>query len=82
MTLKHGNRIRQISGKQVVRELQNFEALESAQDEPMEAEIRQRAYEIFLSRNGAPGSAELDWLQAECELRPARLTAPRNDETE
>jgi len=82
MTLKHGNRIRRISGKQVVRELQKFEALEPAQNEPMETEIRQRAYEIFLRRNGAPGSAELDWLQAECELCPARLTAPRNSEAE
>ncbi len=37
--------------------------------EPTEEQIRRRAYEIFLQRNGAPGSPEADWLQAEAELR-------------
>jgi hypothetical protein len=32
-------------------------------------EIQARAYKIFLSRNGAPGDPESDWLQAERELR-------------
>ena len=27
--------------------------------------IAQKAYELFLQRNGAPGSAEGDWIQAE-----------------
>lgn len=36
---------------------------------PTQEQIRQRAYEIYLSRNGAPGSAEWDWYQAELELR-------------
>ena len=27
--------------------------------------IAEKAYELFLQRNGAPGSAEGDWLQAE-----------------
>ncbi len=35
---------------------------------PMEAEIRQRAQEIFLARGGRPGREIDDWLQAEYEL--------------
>lgn len=31
-------------------------------------QIRQRAYEIFLARNGGPGDASSDWAQAEREL--------------
>ena len=36
---------------------------------PTEEQIRRRAYEIFLSRDGAPGNPEWDWQQAELELR-------------
>ena len=36
--------------------------------EPTPEQIRQRAYEIFQSRNGAPGDEVQDWLQAESEL--------------
>ncbi len=32
-------------------------------------QIRQRAYEIYRRRNGGPGDARSDWLQAEAELR-------------
>lgn len=38
-------------------------------DEPTEDQIRQRAYEIYLARGAAPGSADADWRQAEQELR-------------
>jgi hypothetical protein len=38
------------------------------------AEVQRRAYEIYLGRNGAPGDAVSDWLQAERELRDARAT--------
>jgi len=31
--------------------------------------IRCRAYEIFLGRNGGPGDAVSDWVQAERELK-------------
>ncbi len=34
--------------------------------EPM---IRERAYQIYLKRNGGPGNAGADWAQAERELR-------------
>ena len=35
---------------------------------PTDEEIRQRAYEIYLSREGGPGNELEDWLQAEREL--------------
>ncbi|MBK9119150.1 MAG: DUF2934 domain-containing protein [Phycisphaerales bacterium] len=36
---------------------------------PTEEEIRERAYQIFISRGGTPGNPEWDWQQAELELR-------------
>ncbi len=36
--------------------------------QPTPEQIRARAYEIFLRRNGGPGDAHDDWLQAEREL--------------
>lgn len=35
---------------------------------PIEDRIRQRAYEIYLQREGRDGSALDDWLQAETEI--------------
>ena len=35
---------------------------------PTEDQIRARAFEIFQRRNGGPGDAHADWLQAEREL--------------
>ena len=40
-----------------------------------EAEIRMRAYEIYLQRGDAPGSDVEDWLQAEAELQPEMVIA-------
>ena len=37
--------------------------------EPSPDQIRRRAYEYFLARNGGPGDALADWLRAEAELR-------------
>lgn len=37
--------------------------------EPTDDQIRERAYRIFLSRNGAPGDPQADWNQARCELQ-------------
>jgi hypothetical protein len=78
MTLRHGNRIRQAGGQQVVRDVRAAEASQMADGGPTEAEIRQHAHAIYLSRHGAPGDAELDWLQAEAELR-ARSARARSD---
>lgn len=72
MTLRHFNRIRKNGGAQVVRELEVADVVEMAESEPTEDDIRRRAYEIYLDRNGAPGNAEVDWLQAEMELRARR----------
>lgn len=35
---------------------------------PTEAQIKRRAHHLWIMRNGAPGNAALDWLQAELEL--------------
>jgi hypothetical protein len=37
--------------------------------EQMEEAVRLRAYHLYLAREGAPGTAEDDWLQAEHEIR-------------
>ena len=80
MTLRHGNRMRRTSGDQVVRELQAAEACEqSGISEPTRGEIERRAYEIYVGRDGAPGDAELDWLQAENELRARKVAAAQPD---
>jgi Protein of unknown function (DUF2934) len=42
---------------------------QTSQNQPTPEHIRQRAYEIYLSRNEAPGDELQDWLQAERELR-------------
>jgi hypothetical protein len=75
MTLRHGNRVRKNGGQQVVRDLECTDAVEMGDRGPTEDEIRKRAHEIYLSRGGAPGNAEIDWLQAEVELRARRAEA-------
>jgi len=40
----------------------------AAKVRPTDADIRQRAHEIYLARNGAPGNPTDDWLRAEREL--------------
>jgi hypothetical protein len=40
--------------------------------EPTHEEIAIRAYHLYLSRRGWPGSPEHDWLQAKNELRRER----------
>lgn len=35
----------------------------------IEERIRNRAYELFLERNGDGGSPEEDWIRAESEIR-------------
>ncbi len=37
--------------------------------DPTYEQIRQRAYEIYLSHGAASGNPEWDWYQAELELR-------------
>jgi len=37
--------------------------------EPTRQQIRERAYLLYLGRNGAPGDPVADWLTAEQQLR-------------
>ena len=40
----------------------------------LEETIRERAYQIFLDRDAAPGDSMADWLQAQSEiLKPIEL---------
>ena len=39
---------------------------------PTHEEIGKRAYEIYLTRGGAPGREVDDWLEAERQLKSAR----------
>jgi len=59
--------------QEIATKLQRAAPQEPAKVTPRRAvtdeEIRQRAYEIYLNRGGAPGSELDDWLQAERELR-------------
>lgn len=48
----------------------------SATDMPSRDDIRERAYFLYLARNGGPGDAESDWLQAERELIAERSKLP------
>ena len=41
----------------------------SANHAPSQEEIKRRAYEIYLERDGLGGNELDDWLQAEAELR-------------
>jgi hypothetical protein len=45
----------------------------SANQAPTHEEIRRRAYEIYLERNGLPGDELDDWLRAERELQKVAL---------
>jgi hypothetical protein len=50
---------------------------------PTTEQIAQRAYQIYLERNGAPGNPLEDWTRAERELlekpaKPRRKPAPKS----
>ena len=53
----------------------------SANHAPSHEEIRCRAYEIYLERNGFGGNELDDWLQAEMELVSDALLARTTSET-
>lgn len=71
MTQRRGSRIRQPSREKALAESETAAASELA-DNGHTAEIERRAYEIYLSRNGAPGDPLADWVQAERELQGAK----------
>ena len=43
--------------------------VEAGITEPTREQIRERAYQVYLGRNGSPGTPEGDWLLAEAQLR-------------
>jgi Protein of unknown function (DUF2934) len=47
----------------------------SVRHKPSHEEIRRRAYEIYLERDGLPGDELDDWLRAERELQKVALFA-------
>jgi hypothetical protein len=53
--------------------IQHHEEDTSAKHAPSHEEIRSRAYEIYLERDGLPGDELDDWLRAEAELRKLAL---------
>jgi hypothetical protein len=53
----------------------------SANHAPSHEEIRRRAYEIYLERNGFGGNELDDWLQAELELISDALLARTRKKT-
>lgn len=44
---------------------------------PALQQIRERAYQIYESRHGAHGCAEMDWLEAERSLCEPELKSPQ-----
>ena len=50
------------------------EVRKTLHDTRLEDEIRRRAYEIYLERNGSPGDENQDWLVAEREIRARHQT--------
>lgn len=65
------------NGRFVASPLPTFDL--SVTEPPSREQIRERAYFIYLARNGAPGDAQADWLQAEHDLAAerSRTTARR-----
>jgi hypothetical protein len=53
----------------------------SANDAPSHEDIRRRAYEIYLERNGLPGKEFDDWLRAEAEFKRDAFVARTTKET-
>jgi hypothetical protein len=53
----------------------------SANHAPSYEELRRRAYEIYLERDGLGGNEVDDWLQAEAELRGNGFAMQATEET-
>jgi len=54
--------------QQHAKSTQTNESAPANGDTSVEDRVRNRAYEIYLSREGGPGDALGDWLQAEREI--------------
>jgi len=63
-------------GKTAVTKPRTATVLETLSSiEPTQDEIKARAFQIYLARNGRPGDSNSDWLQAERELRAEKSKA-------
>lgn len=56
----------------------------AASNQPTQAEIALRAYQLYLERGGAPGNEMEDWIQAERQLlsavgKPKRKAAAKSN---
>jgi len=69
--LTHENRLRRREGKDIVLDVRLSEPRFTRRSSPTQDQIRRRAHEIYLRRDGLPGNPVLDWLQAELELGAA-----------
>jgi len=64
------------SGKTAVMKPRTASVLETLTSmEPTQDEIKARAFQIYMARNGKPGDPNADWLQAERELRAEKSKA-------
>jgi DUF2934 family protein len=71
------------SAKRVSLSEDRREKLRSAPEEgtlTLEAEIRLRAYYRYLDREGAPGDAMSDWLEAESDVLSRHATGVDADD--
>jgi len=53
-------------------------AVRKSPSEPLEDQIRRRAYELYIQRGNETGSELDDWLQAEEEILQAREKAVKS----
>lgn len=71
MTAQRGSETRQPHRKEAAPEFEAAGGSEPAGSH-LTAEIERRAYDIYLTRNGAPGDPVADWLRAEREVLGAK----------
>jgi len=61
--------------KQTSSPVEKKPAKSKAKVKPSHDEIAEKAFQIYLERNGAPGDPMQDWIRAEQELTAAPKTA-------
>jgi hypothetical protein len=65
------------SKRKAIERYQSAPTVHKSKLPPSLDQIRQRAHEIFLARNGAAGHELDDWLQAERELKAGKNPSPQ-----
>ena len=64
--------IEQVSGADMSADNRSDNSYPSDGADGLDAEIRRRAYELYLARGGAEGNDLQDWLEAERTIRSGR----------